>query len=63
MSESACAKKCVEMTLRSIEERKRGLARDRRVAPPGDHVYPQEHYYITAARFFALASKQGSSHA
>jgi len=49
------AERCIECLLRSIRERREAEAKDPRVTKPT--VYPIEFYWITAARFYALATR------
>lgn len=47
--------RCVEMVLKSIEARRIAVAGEKRERPPAQY-YTSEFYYLTAARFYALAA-------
>jgi hypothetical protein len=50
------SQRCVEMVLRSIEARRGAEQADQRVRPPATY-YTSEFYFLTAARFFAMAAR------
>jgi len=47
--------RCVEMLVKSLQWRRIEARGDKRVQPPTHEMYTAEFYYVTAARFFALA--------
>jgi hypothetical protein len=49
------SQRCTEMVIRSIEARRRAEQADQRERPPAAY-YTSEFYFLTAARFFALAA-------